>query len=60
MATSSIFHHVHIIGEQDAKSFLDAVDASEKAVAKIKPIPTKIKELKTKEEVSAFFAKYKG
>jgi len=60
MATSSIFHHVHIEGERAVQSFLNAVESSKIAKAKRKHANVDIIELKTDKEISDFFAKYKG
>jgi hypothetical protein len=57
MATSSIFSNIHIKDEASCRSFLDAVESSEKAKSSRVRLPIKVKELKTKEEVSAFFKK---
>ena len=57
MATSSIFNNIHIKDEASSRSFLDAVESSEKAGLKIEPPKLIIKELKTKEEISIFFNK---
>ena len=60
MAISSILHQVHIEGGAAALSFLEAVESSERAAAKRKPLRVSIKELKTEEQISALLAKYKG
>jgi len=57
MATSSIFSNIHIKDEASCRSFLDAVESSEKDKKKRVRIPVKVKELTTKEEVAAFFKK---
>ena len=57
MATSSIFNNIHIEGEASCRSFLDAVESSEKASSKIKPPKVNVKELKTKEEIADFLNK---
>jgi len=57
VATSSIFHNVHISGEASCRAFLDAVESSEKTVPKRVRLPIAVKELKTKEEIEAVFKK---
>ncbi|MDR0876394.1 MAG: hypothetical protein LBN12_09315 [Clostridiales Family XIII bacterium] len=57
MATSSIFNNIHISGESSCLSFLDAVEASEKAAKDRKRVPVKVKELRTKDEIKAVFKK---
>ncbi|MDR2162450.1 MAG: hypothetical protein LBO70_00675 [Clostridiales Family XIII bacterium] len=55
MATSSIFSNIHIKGEASCRSFLDAVESSEKTMPDRTRIPIKIKELKTKEDIKDAF-----
>jgi hypothetical protein len=57
MATSSIFSNIHIKDEASCRSFLDAVESSEKAKPKQVRLPIKVKELKTKEEIAAVLNK---
>jgi hypothetical protein len=55
MATSSIFSSIHIKDEASCRSLLDAMEAAEKAAENRVHRPINIKELKSKEEVKAFF-----
>ena len=57
MATSSIFNNIQIKDEASCRSFLDAVESSEKASSKIEPPKVEVKELKTKEEIADFLNK---
>jgi hypothetical protein len=60
VATSSIFSNVHIKGEASCRSFLDAVEASEKTLPDRVRIPIKVKELKTKDEIERVFKANSG
>ena len=57
MATSSIFNNIQIKDEASCRSFLDAVESSEKASSTIEPPKVEVKELKTKEEIADFLNK---
>jgi hypothetical protein len=57
MATSSIFNSVYIKGEDSCRSFLDAVESSEKTKEERVRLPINVKELKTREEIESVFKK---
>jgi hypothetical protein len=57
MATSSIFRNIEIKSDADCSAFINAMESAEKAANNRVRKPTKIRELKTKDEIKAFFHK---
>ncbi len=53
MATSSLFHHFVIDGEENVRRFIEAYEATLDAP----PIPTTIREITDPEELKELFAK---
>ena len=53
MATSSLFHHFVIDGEENVRRFIEAYEATLDAP----PIPTTIREIKDTKELKELFAK---
>ena len=53
MATSSLFHHFVIEGEENVRRFIEAYEATLDAP----PIPTTIREITDPEELKELFAK---
>ncbi len=57
MATSSIFHNVVIKDAKTAERFITALEESEKAVAKRKPVKTNIPTLTDLDKIRELIAK---
>jgi hypothetical protein len=55
MATSSIFHSVHITEEASCQSLLDAIDSSRKAKEERPELPNNIKVANRKEDIARLF-----
>jgi hypothetical protein len=55
MATSSIFNNIHIKDEASCRSLFEAIESSKAAKEKDTTIPSSVKVLTTKEEISELF-----